>query len=232
MIKYLLIFVALIGLIWMFMPLVHEFSVLTNLNQLSSDYVVGTAKDLNMPNAVTAVVVTYRGLDTLGEVTVLFLATAGIGLFLKRRDNNVQKRRKATEVLNTASALLLPLMIMFGVYIFLHGHLTPGGGFQGGVVIASAFLLMIMADTSFGFSHGLIHFAESISGAAYVIMGVLGLLLIGFNSFLDPRYLPLGEWNKLFSSGAVPIIYSLIGLKVGSEMSSVIDSLQTDGGEE
>jgi multicomponent Na+:H+ antiporter subunit B len=118
---------------------------------------------------------------------------------------------------------------MFGVYIFIHGHLTPGGGFQGGVVIASGFLLLLMADTGFRFSHQVIEWLEAISGMSYVIMGLAGLMLLGANHFLDPRWLEAGRWGKLFSSGAVPIIYSLIGLKVGAEMSGLLDSMQTDG---
>ena len=51
-------------------------------------------------------------------------------------------RRPASEVLSTASGFLLPLLVIAGVYIFVHGHLTPGGGFQGGVIVASAFLLL------------------------------------------------------------------------------------------
>lgn len=231
MIKYLLIFVAIAGIFWMLMPFFVEYRVPTQLNELGTSYISGTASDLNMPNAVTAVVVTYRGLDTLGEVTVLFLATAGIALFLKRRKSISNIKTPATEILYTASEFLVPLMIMFGVYIFIHGHLTPGGGFQGGVVIASAFLLIILSDPDFHMSHGLIHFTESLSGVFYVLLGLLGLILLGVNSFLDPRWLPFGGWGKLVSAGAVPLIYSFIGLKVGSELSSVLDSMHDDGGE-
>jgi multicomponent Na+:H+ antiporter subunit B len=232
MIKYLLIFLALIGLAVMFIPVVMEFSTQTTLNPLASEYVNGSVNELKMPNTVTAVVVTYRGLDTLGEVTVLFLATAGVGFLLRRKGDLLPKRRKGSEILTTGASFLSPLIIMFGVYIFTHGHLSPGGGFQGGVVIASGILLLVMANTDFHFSHNLIHFSESLSGFAYVLLGLTGLVLLGANSFLDPSYLPGGQWLRLFSAGAVPVIYSFIGLKVGSELSSVIDSLQTGGVEE
>ncbi len=232
MIKYLLIALVLIGMGWLFLPLATEYFTPTQLNNLAANYVYGSAADLNMPNAVTSVVVTYRGLDTLGEVTVLFLATAGVGFFLKRKNSIKSKRRHGSEILKSGADLLAPLIILFGIYIFTHGHLTPGGGFPGGVVLASAFLLLLMAQEHFTFSHSVIQFTESLSGIAYVFIGLAGLLLLGLNHFLDPRWLNLGQWGKLFSAGAVPLIYSFIGLKVGSEMSGMLDSLQSDGGDE
>ncbi len=226
MIKQILVVIAVIGFVWLLFPLIAEFTVPSDVNPLAKSYIQGSINDLNMPNVVTAVVVTYRGLDTLGEVTVLFLATAGIGFLLKRRELKHKKRRPATEILSIGATVLSPLIVMFGIYIFIHGHLTPGGGFQGGVVIASAMLLMAMANPEQHFSHNLIHWLESLSGMAYVALGALGLILIGVNSFLDPRYIPLGTWLQLASSGAVPLIYSCIGIKVGSELTSVIDSLR------
>ncbi|MBN2830131.1 MAG: Na(+)/H(+) antiporter subunit B [Candidatus Cloacimonetes bacterium] len=232
MIKYLLTFLVLAGLIWLSVPLITEFTTSEGLNNISSEYVQLSAEKLNIPNTVTAIVVTFRGLDTLGEVTVLFLATAGVGFFLKRKDSEKQKKRPGSEILKTGSGILTPMIIVLGVYIFVHGHLTPGGGFQGGVVIASAFLLLILAYENFKFSHLLIHISESISGFTYVLIGLAGLAILGFNHFLDPRWLGLGEWGKLFSAGAVPIIYSLIGIKVGAEMSSLLDSMRDEGGHE
>lgn len=229
MIKYLLVFVAIVGLAIMFYPLVEDFSSQQRLNPLAETYVSGSVTELNMPNTVTAVVVSYRGLDTLGEVTVLFLATAGVGFLLSRKRLKEGRKRQGSEFLQTGAAFLSPLIVIFGIYIFTHGHLSPGGGFQGGVVIASAILLMVMANVSFRFSHALLHFSESLSGLGYVVMGLLGLVLIGVSSFLDPRYLPGGVYLSLFSSGAVPVIYSFIGIKVGAELSSVIDSLHEEG---
>lgn len=228
MIKYMLVIIVIIGIAILFYPLVEDFGHSNDLNPLAEKYIAGSVTKLNMPNTVTAVVVTYRGLDTLGEVTVLFLATAGVGFLLSQRARTSAKKRQGSEFLKTGASFLSPLIIIFGIYIFTHGHLSPGGGFQGGVVIASAILLMVMADVSFRFSHILLHFSESLSGVGYVLLGLLGLVLIGTTSFLDPRYLPMGVYLSLFSSGAVPLIYSLIGIKVGAELSSVIDSLHED----
>lgn len=225
MIKRILVIFAMIGLILMLLPLIVDFQFKDSLSRLSADYVQGSIDDLKSQNVVTSVIVTYRGLDTLGEVTVLFLATAGVGFLLKKKKNK-SKLRKASELLQTSSSFLISLIILFGIYIFVHGHLTPGGGFQGGVIIASAFLLMVLSDISLKFNHLLLHVVESFSGAFYVVVGLIGLILgLGF---LNINIIPLGEFGQLFSAGAIPVIYSLVGLKVGAELTSIIDTM---GGE-
>lgn len=225
MIKNMAVLLAVIGLVAMFLPMVTDFQERENLNELATDYVEGSINDLNTPNVVTSVIVTYRGLDTLGEVTVLFLATVGVGLLLKGRKEDMI-RISSSELLGTTSSVLIAMIMVLGIYIFTHGHLTPGGGFQGGVVIASGFLLMLLSNVNVKMNHSIMHFVESFSGVAYVGIGVAGLVLaIGF---LNPGILPLGRFGELFSAGAVPVIYSLIGLKVGSELTSI---LVTMGGE-
>ncbi len=226
MIKRILVIALIILLIVIFLPFMKNVILKDSLNKLSTGYVEKSVSDLKTANIVTAVVVTFRGLDTLGEVAVLFIATAGVGLLLKRKEEKSKKsdKRAASEILQTGASFLFPLTILFGVYIFLHGHLTPGGGFQGGVVLASAFLLLLLSNINFKFNHTILHWVESLSGAFYVLLGLLGLILLG--SFLNPAFLPLGVLGKLFSAGAIPLIYSFIGLKVGSELSNVLDSMR------
>ena len=128
-----------------------------------------------------------------------------------------------SELLSTGSRALTPLILLLGVYVFVNGHLTPGGGFQGGAIIASGMLLLLLADPLKQFSHQLISVLESLSGLLFVGIGVLGVLLAG--GFLDNRLLPIGTLGELFSAGVIPVIYSLIGLKVGAEFSSMLASL-------
>jgi multicomponent Na+:H+ antiporter subunit B len=126
----------------------------------------------------------------------------------------------------TAARLLMPMVFVFGVYVFVNGHLTPGGGFQGGAIVASGVLLLLLALPQAQLGHRLIGFTESLSGFSYVAVGVLGIVLAG--GFLDNRILPLGSFGSLFSAGAIPIIYTFVGLKVGSELSVVIDRFRSD----
>jgi multicomponent Na+:H+ antiporter subunit B len=174
-------------------------------------------------NIVTSVVVSYRGFDTLGEVTVLFIAAIGLGAVLTAStEREMRKTQPASLVLYTGCRLLFPLILIFGTYIFIHGHLTPGGGFQGGAVIASGFLLIYLGCRERRISRTASNLAESLGGLTFVVIGLLGLV---FGSYFLLNFLPKGTANALFSAGIIPIIYIAIGFKVGSELASIIDNL-------
>ncbi len=221
--SFIIIAVAVFG--WFLYSTFANYQTQTELNKTASYYNTNEAAEVGAANVVTAIVVTYRGLDTLGEVTVLFLTTLIIGFILKKTPNNSVKNQynPSSEILVTASKILIPGSIILGVYIFINGHLTPGGGFQGGAVIGSAIVLMALADPYKIMSKKVMHFVEGISGFTYVIIGLLGLVLAA--GFLDNRILPLGTLGNIFSAGVIPIIYSLIGLKVGAEISGIVNNI-------
>jgi len=226
MIKRFLALLLMLGLGSIFASLLMGYTPDQVLNLTASYYAANTARDIGSANIVTAIVVTYRGLDTLGEVTVLFLSATVVGLVLTLGDKKASKPHGLVpvgELLTTGARFLTPLILLLGVYVFVNGHLTPGGGFQGGAIIASGSLLLLLADPMKHFSHKLIATLESIAGVAYVGVGLLGLVLAG--GFLDNRFLPIGTLGALFSAGAIPVIYSLIGLKVGAELSSMLANL-------
>jgi multicomponent Na+:H+ antiporter subunit B len=230
MIKRLLIFLTLIAVAIIFSDLLFNYSEHQTLSTLGEYYADKGPGELGAANLVTSVIVTYRGLDTLGEVTVLFLSAAGVGLLLRRRADEREsraERQDASEIVQTAAQLLIPMVFMFGIYVFLNGHLTPGGGFQGGAIIASGSLLLLLALPHAVISRGLISVTESLSGFGYVLVGLLGVILAG--GFLDNRIMSLGRFGSLFSAGAIPIIYIVIGLKVGSELSAVLDRFRSSG---
>ena len=186
-------------------------------------YIDEGIKETGSANIVTSVVVNYRGFDTLGEVTVLFIAAIGLGAVLTRSGGKeTRKIEPASLVLYTGCRLLFPLILIFGTYIFIHGHLTPGGGFQGGAIIASGFLLIYLGCRGRRISRVASNLAESLGGLAFVVTGLLGLLFGGY--FLS-NFLPKGTANTLFSAGIIPIIYIAIGFKVGSELTGIIDNL-------
>lgn len=199
----------------------------TSLNRSATYYTSNSAAEVGAANVVTAIVVTYRGLDTLGEVTVLFLTALIVGYMLRQSSTGKDRKRSTSEILVTSSAILIPGSIVLGVYVFINGHLTPGGGFQGGAIIGTAIALMILAAPNRTLSGALLHTVESLSGFSYVLIGVAGLLFAG--GFLDNRILPVGTLGELFSAGAIPLIYSLIGLKVGAELSSIIAKINESG---
>jgi len=174
-------------------------------------------------NIVTSVVLNYRGFDTLGEVTVLFIAALGLGAVVF--SVKPKKKRDVTPsslVLKTGCRFLFPPILLFGTYIFLHGHLTPGGGFQGGAIIASAFVLLYLGCRERRIKRNGLIAIESIGGLVFVIVGLLGL---AFGGYFLINFLPKGMQNTLFSAGIIPVIYIAIGFKVGSELAGVIADL-------
>lgn len=220
---------VMIGVI--FSDLALNYTERQELSPLAQRYAEQGPQELGAANLVTAVIVTYRGLDTLGEVTVLFISAAGVGLLLGRRkeddvevdgqEGDEEVKTASSELVETATEVLLPMVLLFGIYVFLNGHLTPGGGFQGGAIIASGTMLLLLALPQARISRLMLGFTESLSGFFYLMIGVLGVVLAG--GFLDNRIMGLGTYGSLFSAGAIPLIYVFVGLKVGSELSAVID---------
>jgi multicomponent Na+:H+ antiporter subunit B len=230
MIQRLLIFLTLLLTAAIFARLALNYTEHTQLTKLATHYAGQGPAELGAPNLVTAVVVTYRGLDTLGEVTVLFISAAGVGLMLRRRQQvsvEAEDKKPASEIVVTAAQLLLPMVFLFGVYVFVNGHLSPGGGFQGGAIIAAGSLLLLLALPGAELRQRLIAVTESLSGFGYVVVGLLGVILAG--GFLDNRIMSLGTYGTLFSAGAIPIIYTLVGLKVGAELSAVLGRFRDTG---
>jgi len=233
MFKKVFIFIVLIGFALILVESYNFTGSGEELNEIATRYAEKGPDEVGAANLVGAVLVTYRGLDTLGEVAILFLAASIIGFFLKvklEEEKVPRKVRKTSEILETASKIITPVIFLFGIYVFLNGHLTPGGGFQGGAIIASGLVLMLLANPIKKVNHSIISIVESISGFAFVFLGILGIFLA--SGFLDNSFIGLGDFGKLLSAGAIPIIYIFIGLKVGSELSGIVSNLQETQKEE
>lgn len=210
-----------------------DFREQTALAPLAEAYVEMVPRELGAPNVITGILLNYRAFDTLGEVAVLFMVAACIGLLLgpgrKPEDagrpgdtaRDESEPEPSTEIVQNGTDILVPLIALFAVYIVLHGHLGPGGGFQGGAVVASCVLLMLLARPDYRVRLAQLSVAESLAGVFIVLAGMAGLVFAG--GFLDSRVLPLGEFGTLFSAGAIPILSVLLGTKVGCELSVIIE---------
>ncbi|WP_233837630.1 Na(+)/H(+) antiporter subunit B [Paraburkholderia sp. ZP32-5] len=224
--------VALFAIV--FWRLIGGYVQLQALRPLAEYYVVRGPLELGAPNIVTGILITYRGFDTLGEVAVLFMVAASVGLLLKEESNVAPEtatdeptppRRAAGEIVHTGKQLLLPMIFTFGAYVIVNGHLSAGGGFQGGAIVASAVMLMLLARPRSTLNVALLSVVESFAGVFYVCIGLLGLVFAG--GFLDARFLPRGEFGAFFSAGAIPLISALLGIKVGAELSVIIDRFRS-----
>jgi len=228
MIKKAFIFVLLLGVGSIFLSLSDNFKEQKELKGIGRYYAENAADELGAANIVTSIVVTYRGLDTLGEVSILFLTSAILGFVLSVKKTSSEDDKQvflpASEILVTASKVMIPIIFIFGAYVFINGHLTPGGGFQGGAIIASAIVLSILAKPENKISHSFISTIESIAGIGFIGAGILGIVLA--SGFLDNRIMDLGTFGALFSAGAIPIIYIFVGMKVGAELTSILVNLK------
>lgn len=194
-------------------------------------YLAQTVSTLKVSNAVTSIVVNFRGFDTLGEVTVLFLAVTALGSILYKKRHEVGERSvlfSASSIVTSGSKLLFPAIILLGAYVFIHGHLSPGGGFQGGVIIATGFLLMLLSYENYSVNHTILSVVESLAGITFVGVGLLGFIHGG--TFLQ-NFLPTGVLNHLFSGGIIPIIYIAVGFKVAAELTGVIYTILHEKGQ-
>ena len=205
---------------------------LDNPETVSAFYLNKSPQDLKVANTITAIVVNFRGFDTLGEVTVLFLAATGLASILYRKEEEEEEENikhfahrlnlPSSSLVRTGAKILFPLLLLLGIYVFIHGHLTPGGGFQGGAIIATGFLLMLISYKGFQTNHKVMVWLESIAGLGFVGIGLYGL--IAYGSFLQNTGWT-GNLNDLISGGLIPLIYIFIGIKVATELTNVLDIL-------
>ena len=133
-----------------------------------------------------------------------------------------------TIIVKTVSSWVKVLIVLFGIYIVLFGHLTPGGGFAGGVILASSYVLLMLAFGS-EFVEKNLPLAlgsklDCIGALLFAMIAVIGLVVtdrIFFNNYLYKEYLP-GESFELISGGTIPLSNIAIGLKVGASLFLVI----------
>jgi len=213
-----------------FLRLAGGYAERSALRPLAEHYVSQAPIELGVANIVTGILIAYRGFDTLGEVAVLFMVAASVGLLLQKDDAALEetkerRRRPASEIVMTGSRVLLPVILTFGAYVIVNGHLSAGGGFQGGAIVASGTMLLLLADPGARLNAVALSVIESLAGVAYVAIGILGLILAG--GFLDPRFLPPGEAGAFISAGAIPLVSALLGIKVGAELSVIVNRFRS-----
>ena len=132
-----------------------------------------------------------------------------------------------TIIVKTVSSWVKVLIVLFGIYIILFGHLTPGGGFAGGVILAGSYVLLMLAFGREFAEENLSLPAASkldcVGAFLFALIAILGLVFGGsfFVNFLYQKYLP-GEALNLISAGTIPLSNLAIGLKVSASLFLVI----------
>jgi multicomponent Na+:H+ antiporter subunit B len=166
-------------------------------------------KERQTTNAVTAIVFDYRGLDTMGEEFILFAAVTGVALLLRETREGMPEPRDELDS-GPIRGVGIPLaagIVVLAIWLISHGAVTPGGGFQGGVVMSAAFLLLWLAGSLRAYRSvtptPAVDFVEGVGAGGYVVTG-LAALLMG-QAFLH-NLLPYGLAGKLSSGGSIPVV--------------------------
>jgi multicomponent Na+:H+ antiporter subunit B len=174
---------------------------------------------------VTALNFDIRGFDTLGEEFILFGSVLGVVLILRQMRGEHDRPRQdeadehtfegASEALRAMSLAIIPAILAIGIYIVVHGQLTPGGGFQGGVILAAGPLVVFLAGRYLRMRlvapHTLVEIGEAAGALGYALVGISGLVLAGV-FFKD--FLPLGISGHLLSGGQLDVASIAVGLEV------------------
>jgi multicomponent Na+:H+ antiporter subunit B len=174
---------------------------------------------------VTALNFDIRGFDTLGEEFILFASVLGVVLILRQMRGEHDRPALhqadehtfagASEALRALSLAMIPAILAIGVYIVVHGQLTPGGGFQGGVILAAGPLAVFLAGRYLRMKivapHTLVEIGDAAGAMGYALIGVAGLVLAG--AFLKD-FLPLGSVGHLLSGGQMDLASAAVGLEV------------------
>jgi multicomponent Na+:H+ antiporter subunit B len=190
----------------------------------------------HVTNAVTGVTFDLRGFDTLGEELILFVAALGATVLLRaqRTERAVEEAAEAEErrgpetadALRALGAVLVGPMLLLGVYIVVHGALTPGGGFQGGVILAGALLLVYAAGQVAAVARvrpvALVEVADAVGAASYTLVAIAGLV---FGVAALDNVLPTGTAGSLLSGGTIPVLSVAVGVEVTAALTLILSEL-------
>lgn len=183
-------------------------------------------------NLVAAVLFDYRGFDSLGEVTVIFSAVASVGLLFSATKLPATSEGLSTIAKRSVGALV-PFIFVVGFYMVMHGHLSPGGGFQGGVVWGS---LLILLGIVYGsrYAEGVVSqesrtVTECLGALAFLGLGCLGLFTGSrFLTNLAAGY-PRGTPGTIVSAGAIPFLSMMVGIKIGAGLAAIFYAMVNEG---
>lgn len=185
-------------------------------NEVLARYLEDGLEETGALNLVTGLILEYRAFDTFGETMVLLLSMVAALTLLRRETSEAPKREPSSAILKGTATALLPLLLLYSVYIILNGHISPGGGFSGGVLLGSA---GILADVAFSRNavcriltcRRVLHLA--LAGATAYLLCKLYVFFCGGNH-LSAR-IPLGAPGSLFGAGLLPLLNLCVGLVVG-----------------
>ena len=197
-------------------------------NEVASRYIESGMQETGAVNIVTGMILTYRAFDTFGETNVLFIATCCVMIMLMVEDAELKKQEvmndrrfepKNDAILQGTAMILVPIIFIFGIYIILNGHLSPGGGFSGGATIGAG---MILYASAFSFKKTQRFFDEKIYKIAKVsalcVYGLIGIYYYVTGANGIENHIPLGIPGHIVSAGIIFPINICVGIEVACTM--------------
>ena len=187
-------------------------------------------------NSVVAVAFDYRAFDTLGEEFILFISVVGVVVLLRslhdeeeepEQEKLIPEQRRASDAERWLGTALVGPIAILAAYIVTHGQLTPGGGFQGGVILMAAIafiflggewviLLRLRRATSW------VEMLDAGGAAGFAMIGFGGLIATGAFFY---NFLPFGTSGSLLSGGFMPLANVAVGLEVAGATLMVVSEL-------
>lgn len=200
-------------------------------NEVAAKYIEDGLQDTGAVNIVTGMILDYRAFDTFGESNVLFIATCTV-LILLRNDKKKDKRQAEKEqrweqhfepkddgILQRVTFFLFPIIVIYGIYVILNGHISPGGGFSGGAIIGAG---LILYANAFGFEKLNRFFTEKTYKWISFVSLSFYCLAKSYSFFTGANHLesgiPLGDPGAILSSGLILPLNICVGMVVACTM--------------
>ncbi len=201
-------------------------------NEVAAKYIEDGMADTGAVNIVTGMILDYRAFDTLGESNVLFIATCAVLILLRLDKNEKTDTTKEEEeendrlyepkndiILQKVAFFLVPLIIIFGIYVILNGHISPGGGFSGGAIIGAGLILYLNA---FGFQKTERFFTQKTYKWICFVALSFYCLAKTYSFYCGAHHLetgiPLGTPGDIISAGLILPLNICVGLVVACTM--------------
>lgn len=197
-------------------------------NEVSQKYIEDGMQDTGAVNIVTGMILDYRAFDTFGESNVLFIATIVVMIMMRDDKKEVgvdssdmHYEPKSDTILQQVTFVLFPLIMIFGIYVVLNGHLSPGGGFSGGAIMGAGLILFLNA---FGIEKIRRFFTEKTHKYLCCIALSFYCLAKSYSFFTGANHLEsiisTGTPGAIISAGLILPLNICVGLVVASTMYS------------
>lgn len=227
LIKRVVLLVMLLGILYVFIESMVDLRGI--YNDFGKQYFLAHGfQETGSQNLVTGIYLDYRLFDSLFEAGILLIAVSGVMWISQHsiQEKNASfmiDKQKTPELFVTFSRLLYPLMLMFGFYVIINGHTSPGGGFQGGAIVATAILILYYIDISKTLDVKLILNIEKFLFMALILIGGISYFTTGgylFTNFIN---------NPDYKAVYLIVLNVLIGIKVALGLTAIFTAFLKEG---